>query len=237
MRDPEGKPIGFRGISRDVTERKRAEEALRQSEERYRTILENMQEIYYETDLGGYFTFANDAICKHLGYTKEELIGTDNQQIQDETNAKKSRQAFSDVYKTGEPIKALELEYIKKDGIKVFNEISVSLTRDAEGKPIGFRGVARDVTERKRAEEAYQAVVENSLQGLHILQGGRAVFVNSACAKMLGYTKEELLAFSKEQIRSLVHPEDQELAWEHYRDQIKEKTVPQSYAFRIIHKD
>ena len=93
------------------------------------------------------------------------------------------------------------------------------------------------VEEKQRAEEAYQAVVEHSLQGLHILQGGREAFVNSAYAKMFGYTEEELLALSTEQIRDLVHPEDQELAWGHYRDRIEEKPAPQRYEFRVIRKD
>jgi PAS domain S-box-containing protein len=95
----------------------------------------------------------------------------------------------------------------------------------------------RAVAEKLRAEEAYQAVVEKSLQGLHILQGGRAIFVNSACAKMLGYPKDELLALSTEQVRNLVHPEDQELAWGHYLDRMEEKAAPQSHEFRIIRKD
>ena len=75
VRNSEGEPIGFRGISRHVTEHKKMEKALRQSEERYRTILENMQEVYYEIDLAGNWTFLNKAFYEHLGYTKEELIG------------------------------------------------------------------------------------------------------------------------------------------------------------------
>jgi PAS domain S-box-containing protein/putative nucleotidyltransferase with HDIG domain len=237
MRDQEGKPIGFRGISRDITERKRAEERLRQSEERYRTIIETMQEGYFEADLKGRYTFANDALCRRQGYSKDELIGMSNREFQDQTNAKKSYQAFHEVYKTGKPLKLLEMDVIRKDGTKGISEVSVSLIRDVQGKPIGFRGISRDVTERKRAEEAYHAVVEKSLQGLHILQGGRAVFVNSACAKMLGYPKDELLALSTAQIRNLVHPEDQELAWGNYHDRMEEKAVPQSHEFRVIRKD
>jgi PAS domain S-box-containing protein len=237
MRDPGGKPIGFRGISRDITERKKMEEALRESEEKYRSVLDDIDEGYFEVDLAGNYTFVNDALCKNSGYTKEELIGTNSRQYQDEANAKKTHEAFNELYRMGKPVKALESEHIRKDGTKRMYELSAFLIRDAQGKIIGFRGTSRDVTERKQAEEAYQAVVEKSLQGLHILQGGRAVFVNTACAKMLGYTKEELLALSKERIRNLVHPDDQELAWGHYRDQIKEKAAPRSYEFRIIRKD
>ncbi len=237
------RPIRFKGedclltVATNVNALKKVQGDLRQSEERYRTIIETMQEGYFEADLMGRYTYANDALYKRQGYSKEELIGMSNREFQDQTNAKKSYQAFNEVYRTGEPIKALEMEVIRKDGTKGISEVSVSLIRDAQGKPIGFRGISRDVTERKRAEEAYQAVVEKSLQGLHILQGGRVVFVNSACAKMLGYPKEELLALSTEQIRNLVHPKDQELAWGHYLDRMEEKAAPQSHEFRVIRKD
>ena len=165
--DADGQPLGFRGVVRDITERRRAEEALRQSEEKYRTIIENMQDGYFEIDLTGSYTFANDALCKRQGYSKEELIGMDNRQFQDETNAKKTYQAFNEIYRTGEPVKALDMEVIRKDGTKGISEVSVSLIKDAQGNPIGFRGVSRDVTERKREEEevAYMAT-HDSLTGL-----------------------------------------------------------------------
>jgi len=95
----------------------------------------------------------------------------------------------------------------------------------------------RALKEKQRAEEAYQAVVEHSLQGLHILQEGREVFVNSTYAKMLGYTEEELLALSPKQVRNLVHPDDQELAWGHVQDRIEERPARQHYEFRVIRKD
>jgi PAS domain S-box-containing protein len=164
IRDSEGKPIGFRGISRDITERKRAEEALRESEEKYRTILESIQEGYFEVDLAGNCTFANDARCRSLGYTKEELIGMNNRQFEDKENAKKVYQAFNRVYRTGEPVRSFDEEVIRKDGTKAFSELSVSLIRDSEGKPIGFRGISRDITERKRAGEALRRSEERATQ-------------------------------------------------------------------------
>jgi PAS domain S-box-containing protein len=160
MRNPKGNPIGFRGVAKNVTERKRAEEELRQSEEKYRNILENMQEGYFELDLAGNFTFLNDAECKNLGYSREELIGMNNRQYQNEATAKKTHQLFSNLYKTGEAVKATDVEIIRKNGTTGFNEISVSLIRDAGGKPIGFRGISRDITERKQMESQREAALE-----------------------------------------------------------------------------
>jgi PAS domain S-box-containing protein len=207
VENSQGERIGFRGIERDITERKRAEEALRQSEERYRNILESMQEAYYENDLAGHFIFVNDALCKHLGYSKEELIGKVSRQFQDEANAKKTYQAFNEIYRTGEPVKALEAEYIRKDGTKGTYEVSASLIRDAQGKPIAFRGVSRDITERKQAEEAlrkseerYRTVLENIQDGYFENDlAGNFTFVNDVIGKHLGYTKEELIGLNYRQ--------------------------------------
>ncbi len=154
IRNTAGAPLYFISHIHDVTERKRIEEALRESEEKYRHILENMEEGYFEIDLVGNFTFVNNAECRNLGYTKEELIGMNNRQYQNEATIRRMYQIFNNMYKTGEPIKVIDIEIIRKDGTKKFNEISVSLIRDSKGKKIGFSGVSRDITERKRAEDA-----------------------------------------------------------------------------------
>jgi PAS domain S-box-containing protein len=198
IKDPVGQPTGFRGIGRDITERKQAEEALRQSEERYRTILETMQEAYYELDLAGHFTFVNDALCRHLGYTKEELIGTKNNQYQDEANAKKTYQAFNKIYRTGEPVKAFESEYIRKDGTKGTYEVSGSLIRDAQSKPIGFRGVSRDITERKQAEGEKLSLQEQlrqsqKMEAIGQLAGGVAHDFNNLLTVIKGYSQLSLV--------------------------------------------
>src|ERR1035437_4301504 len=156
MKDASGRIFAFRGIVRDRTESRQAEEALQNSEEKYRNILESIQEGYFELDLAGNYTFVNGANGRFLGYTKEELVGMNFRQHTDEENAKKLYQPYRELYRTGKPIETLEVESIRKDGTKVIYETSVSLIRDSEGKPIGFRGVFRDITERKRAEEELQ---------------------------------------------------------------------------------
>jgi PAS domain S-box-containing protein len=141
-------------------ERRRAEEALRQSEEKYRTILENIEDGYYEVDLAGNITFFNDSICRISGRTKEELMGMNNLEYTDPENAKKLFQTFNQVYRTGEPRRALDWEIIRKDGTKRCMEASISLQKDSSGNPIGFRGIVRDITERKRAEEVLKEKTE-----------------------------------------------------------------------------
>jgi PAS domain S-box-containing protein len=160
MHDTAGKPVGFAGLSRDVSERKQMEEKIRQSEERYRSILENMQESYFENDLEGRLTFVNDTACKHLGYTKEELLGTMSSSLQDEAAGRKTYQAYSQLYKTGRSIKLLESEFIRKDGSRGLYELSVDLIRDSQGKPRGFRGVSRDITGRIQAEQEMKKAKE-----------------------------------------------------------------------------
>ncbi len=147
-------------------ERKQAEEALRESEERYRSILDNIEEGYFEVDLAGNFTFFNDSLCRELGYSQEEMMGMNNRQYMDKENAKKVYQAFNRVHTTGESYKAYDWELTRKDGSKIIHESSISLMRDAQGERIGFRGVTRDVTEKKRAEEEREKLVRDLQKAL-----------------------------------------------------------------------
>jgi len=148
----EGKPATFCFMS-EITERKQAEELLRESEEKYRTILENIEDGYYEVDIAGNFTFFNDAMCRIQGLSRDELMGVNNREYMTEETTKEVYQAFNEVYTTGKPVNNLEWVTIRKDGTKRYVETSISLIKDSEGHPIGFRGVVRDVTERKFAVE------------------------------------------------------------------------------------
>ena len=129
------------------------EEYLRQSEEKYRTILADMQEGYFEVDLAGNFTFCNDSMSRLTGCSKEELLGMNHKRFANEETAKEVFQAFNKVYTTGEPSKAFDWQIIRKDGAKRYVESSVSLRKDSSDKPTGFRGIVRDITERKRMEQ------------------------------------------------------------------------------------
>ena len=193
-------------------ERKQTEEALRESEEKYRGILENMSEVYYEVDLNGSFIFFNDAGCELLGYSREECLGMNYREYMDKKNAKKIFTLFSKIYR-GEIEKGLlYYEIIRKNRDIRTMEGSVMLIKDREGKPAGFRGIQRDVTERKRAEEElrlaeakYRSIFDNSSDGIYqITPDGRILIANPAIARILGYdSPEEMIAGNKDLIRNL----------------------------------
>lgn len=150
---------------RDITERKQAEESLRQSEEKYRTLLESVQEGYFELDLAGNFTFFNDSLCRIYNYSKEELMGMNYRHYTDDKTRKNGFQEFNKVYNTGEPLKGFTWPIIGKDGTKRYVETSASLIKDSSGKPIGFRGILHDITARKHAEDELKKYREQ-LEGL-----------------------------------------------------------------------
>ncbi len=152
--DPDDPEARFVALVRDVTARVEAGAALRESEERYRTILENIEDGYYEVDLAGHFTFFNSSLCDMMGYSDDEMMGMHYKQYMDEQTAKSVYRTFNTVYRTGQPTRAVDWEIIRKDGGLRFIEASVTLMRDAAGEPVGFRGIVRDVSERKRAEAA-----------------------------------------------------------------------------------
>jgi PAS domain S-box-containing protein len=159
----------------EITERREAEKALSESEEKYRTILQSIEDGYYEVDLGGNLTFFNDALSRILGYPREELMGMNDRNYMSEDTAKMVYETFNEVYRTGTPSRALGWETIQKNGNRRFLEISVSLMRDPHGEPIGFRGIARDITERKDAEEQTRVQEQKLMQASKMVALGTLV--------------------------------------------------------------
>jgi len=136
----------------DITDQDKIINTLQKSEEKYRNILESIQEGYFEVDLAGNLTFFNPALCSIIGYHREELAGMNNRRFMDPENAQNVFRAFREVYLTGVPRQTLECRIVQKGGAVRHLEVSVALVTDPGGKPAGFRGIARDVTERINAE-------------------------------------------------------------------------------------
>ena len=156
-------------LKEEMEQRLQTELTLGENQEKYRNILEGIEEGYFETDLSGNFTFYNDATSRILGWLKSELHGMNIRNYTSRETAIKIFSTFKEVYRTGKPCKAIEFEIIRKDRKKRVIEMSVSLVRNAEGKPQGFRGIGRDTTARRLAENE-RKILEEKLQQIQRLQ-------------------------------------------------------------------
>ncbi|MEA3437467.1 MAG: PAS domain S-box protein, partial [Thermodesulfobacteriota bacterium] len=176
----------------------RSFQKLQESEEKYRTVLENIEEGYFEVDLAGNFTFVNEATCKILGYGKNELIGINNRKYMDEKNAKNIYHAYNKAYRSGETPKVADWEFVRKDGSVCIVEMSASLIKDEKEQPTGFRGVAREVTDRKRVErekKRLEAQLHNArkMEAIGTLAGGVAHDLNNILSGIVSYPELLLL--------------------------------------------
>ena len=202
-RNDAGDVVGVFAAARDITERKRAEEALRESEEKYRNVLESIDEAYFELDLKGNMTFFNDSACSISGYSKSELMGMNYRQYTSPEAAKMLGAVFSNIYQTGERESLYDFALIMKDKSIHNMELSVNLMRDSEGDAIGFRCIARDVTARRQVEEEKRNLNERlqrseKMESLGVLAGGVAHDLNNVLGVIIGYAELFLMQMSEE---------------------------------------
>lgn len=166
IRDDDGAPRHISSHLVDLTDYKQAEEALKASEEKHREILAAMEEGYYEVDLAGNLVFFNDSLCRMTGYRGEELKGKNYREFY--INQEDIFKVFNQVYQTGKSMTAADWPAITRDGRKIHLELSIALRRDERGEPIGFRGVVRNVTERRQTEERIRYLsFHDQLTGLY----------------------------------------------------------------------
>jgi PAS domain S-box-containing protein len=185
----------------DVSARKNVERSLLAHEEKYRAVLATLEDGYYEVDLAGKITFANEALARLLGYARDELIGREHWEYTDVENAQRAYGAFSRVLTTGLPTRAYDWDIVRKDGGRRAVEASIQLVEDAAGTPVGFRGIVRDVTRRRRMEQAlraseahFRSLVDNAPFGIYrTAADGGFVAVNPALVAMLGYASADEL--------------------------------------------
>jgi len=156
--DEEGRFVGFQATGRDITERKKMEEKLRESEEQYRDLFENANDLIQSVKPDGRFLYVNDAWCKTLGYAKEELGGLSLFDIIHPDSQAHCMEIFQRVI-SGETVYKVEAVFVSKEGKKITVEGSVSC-RFVDGKPVATRGIFRDITERKRAEKRLSKLYE-----------------------------------------------------------------------------
>lgn len=232
VRDESGRPVGFRGITRDITKQRAMEQALRESEKRYRTILDTIEDGYYEIDLAGNFTFCNNAMCRIAGMSHEDLIGLNDRDYVTPETAKKLYRIYSEIYRTGKAVEIPDYEIILPDGSRRIVSASATLMRDGEGTPVGFCGITRDLTEKRRAERLYRVVAERSFAGIYVIRKGKFLYINARAAGYTDHTPEELMGKDP---MSIVHPDDRETLRRNAREMLKGQRTS-FYEYRMVTK-
>jgi len=206
-----GKIYGILGIAKDITERKNSEKKLKESEKKYREILENIKEAYFELDLKGNITFFNNMTCEFTGCSADELLGMNYLEFTDKEKVEEVFEKFNSVYEYELPQSIFESEIISKDGKKRFIESSFYLKMDSRGSKIGFSGLARDITERKKSEqkvkeseEKYRHLFNNSPFSILLVDTkGNIMECNSTIEKLYGIKKVEIIGKNYKEILSL----------------------------------
>ncbi len=236
----------------DITERKLAEEALRESEEKYRLIAENTADVISVLDIKSLrYAYISPSVLRYRGFTVEESMEKPLDQMITPESYLIALAAFEEEMKleasgTADPgrIRTLVLEVYKKDGSTVWVEAHGSFLRDKDQKAIGILSVNRDITERKRMEEAlklsevtYHEIFNavNDAIWVHDIGTGEFLDVNNAVTEIFGYSVSEVLNLNVGDISSGVHPFTQETAMELFRAAVDGQ--PQRFEWQCKHKD
>ena len=183
--------------------------------ERYKAFIENISDGVYEVDLEGNFIYFNDALCKVFGYPREDIQWQNFAKFMDEEQAKTAFKIFNNIYKTGKGISNLLWKIIDKEGNRREIELSADLILNKEGEKVGFRGIARDVTDRikiqealresernlqrqfekaKRAEKRYRMLLDFIPYPMVVFRlDGTVFYLNPAFEETFGWKKEELI--------------------------------------------
>jgi len=212
--DEKGQLIEMQAVGRDVTRRKQAEEALRESEARYRAIVEIQTEFVARTTPDGRLTFVNDAYCRQFGQTREQLLGTKYIGFLVEEDRQAVREMVLSLTSEN-PVATEEHREYRPDGSIAWYQWTRRGIFDEQGQLIEVQSVGQDITERKEAEEAlresearFQRLAEAAFEGIAITDQGTVIDVNDQVGKMLRWEPTELIGKSAIEF---VAPESREL--------------------------
>ena len=197
FKDRSGKPLRMTGINLDITDRKQAEEALRQSEARYRTLHESLRDAFVQVSMDGQFIEFNDLFCQMVGYTREELSAMTYQGLTPERWHTFEEGIVCDQIIPRGHSEVYEKEYRRRDGTILPVELRRMLSRNASGEPNGMWALVRDISERKEAEAALRTTLESIGDGfLAVDADWRFVYLNAAAERILNFRREEILGKS-----------------------------------------
>jgi len=231
------------------TQRQR-EESLRESEERYRQIARCVPDTIWSTDLSGRFLYANEAVARTHGYTIDEFLTLSYPNVctpeQAAKNAAMITEEIANVPSPGfdrDKVRRYESQEVRKDGSTFIAEVAATFLWSNEGKPAGIIGTTRDITERKRAddalresEEQYRTFFELGAVGMAQANPttGRLLRVNDRLCEITGYTRDELRTIT---VRHLTHPDYQQSDWEKFSAMVRGDTPEYDNEKRYVRKN
>ncbi len=228
-------------IFSDITERKRAERALRESEEKFRTITENINVGIYRNTPGpeGRFLEANPAIVAMFGYdSREEFIEVPVSELYHDPDR---RQMFNGKMLRAGFVQNEEILLKRKDGSPFWGAVTAVAIKDENGAVKYYDGVIEDISEGKRArqalvesEEKFRTLADQSPNMIFINKGGRVVYANPQCEKIMGYTREEFCS-PEFNFLSIISPECQHIVKESFAEHTQGMDVP-PYEYTLITK-
>jgi PAS domain S-box-containing protein len=232
----------IQGIVRDIAERKKAEEALKESEEMYRSLIETSPDAITVTDLEGKITYVSDRAVEFTGFKKaKELIGRNAFEFIDQIDHDLALKNLEKTLKKGY-LRNTEYTMLKRDGSRYTGELNASIIKDTLGNPKAFIGITRDVTQRKQAEEAlreseekFRSLAEQSPNMIYINKMGTIIYANKECENVTGYTRKEFYSPDFDFL-TLTAPESREMVKGNFARHMKGQEVP-PYEYSLITKD
>jgi len=242
--DNDQKIVSIQTIMEDVTKRKKAEEALRKSEEKFRDFFENANDLIQSVDINGNFVYVNKKWLKTLGYSKNELKKLKLTDVLRKDQISHYLKIFKKVCK-GKAFENVETVFVSKKGEEIYVKGNIN-SWFQEGEFIATRGIFRDITDSKqteellqKSEEKFRMIADQNLMGIAILQDDVVKYVNQAASNMIEQSIKEILNWKPKEFSKTIHPEDRQFVIEQAQKKQKGdfKDVVTRYSFRIITKN
>jgi len=218
-----------------------AEEALRLSESRYRSLFENSKEAVYITTVGGDLIDINQSGSELLGYSREELQSMNVRSLYADPA---DRNGFIRYSENRDYVKDYPVDLRRKDGEIIRVLITATVQKDREGNVVGFQGILRDAGGHDGADEAleesearYRNLVERANDGIALIQDGLLIYANPSVAKLLGYSAADAGRLTGKRFEDLLHPSEAPKLEELYRRRVAGEDVPSIYETIVMHRD